>query len=87
MHRSRLFKFCFVISVMMVTGRASGGTIYMATDRFGYTGSLTQYATLGDAQSGMNPLSTTSVGQRDLSISFTDNNPDTGNNFYTTLTA
>jgi hypothetical protein len=51
------------------------------------TGADTQYATLDDAKSGTSPLSTSSVGQRDPSISFVDNNPDAGDNFDTTLTA
>lgn len=87
MSRRNVLGFGFTIALLIANVQASAGTIYMATDRFGYTGSITRYASLADAQSGMNPLGTFTVGQRDLSIVFLDNAPNTGDDFYQTLTA
>ncbi len=75
------------IALLMACGQANGGYINMATDRFGYTGSITEYASLGDATTGMNSLGTFNVGQRDLSIAFTNDPVTPSNNFYQTLTA
>lgn len=41
---------------------------YIATDRFGYTGSVTKYDSLDDLQNGTNAVSSYSIGNRDLSI-------------------
>ncbi len=43
------------------------------TDRFGYTGTTTRYATLADALASTNPLNTISIGNRDVSLSIVKN--------------
>jgi hypothetical protein len=53
---------------------ATAGT-ELSTDRFGYTGSYTKYATLADAQAGTNAIGTGTVQQRDLSLYFVNNAP------------
>ncbi len=44
----------------------AGGAV--STDRFGYTGTTTRYATLADAMANANPLETIAIGNRDLSL-------------------
>jgi len=41
---------------------------FVSTDRFGYSGTVTRYATLADAQLQANAIDTISVGDRDLSL-------------------
>lgn len=43
-----------------------GGLV--STDRFGYNGSVMRYATLADAQAGINSIDSIVVGDRDLSL-------------------
>ncbi len=40
----------------------------LSTDRFGYDGTVTRYDTLADAQAGTNPIETTTISDRDLSV-------------------
>lgn len=52
---------------------AQGG--YVSTERFGYTGTVTHYGTLSDAQNHVNPMGqAATVPQRDLSLYFVQNN-------------
>jgi hypothetical protein len=62
-----------LIFIGLVSAVAQGGVI--STDRFGYTGTTTKYATLEDAQSGQNAISTTTIGNRDLSLFIVDDQP------------
>jgi hypothetical protein len=55
---------------------AQGG--YVATDRLGYTGSVTRYSTLADMQNSVNGT-TFSNPQRDLSLFMIDNNANFAN--------
>lgn len=48
---------------------------WVSTDRFGYTGTVVRYGSLADAQTGTNPMSTTAIGNRDLSLYVVDNAP------------
>jgi hypothetical protein len=57
----------------LMSAAALAGVI--STDRFGYTGTTTRYATLADAQSGLNSLGTTSIGNRDMSLFIVNNQP------------
>jgi hypothetical protein len=41
---------------------------YVTTDRLGYTGTAKRFATLADAQAGINEIAVYSVGQHDLSV-------------------
>ncbi|HMP79230.1 MAG TPA: hypothetical protein PKD54_07245 [Pirellulaceae bacterium] len=43
------------------------------SDRFGYTGTTTRYATLADALANANPLNTIPIGNRDISLSIVKN--------------
>lgn len=61
-----LRKAAFVIAAAVAGTVASAATI--STDRFGYSGTVTKYATLADARNGVNPTGTIAVGNRDLSI-------------------
>ena len=38
----------------------------ISTDRFGYTGTVVKYGSLADAQAGVNPTGTTTIGNRDI---------------------
>lgn len=64
--------FSLVLSVMLMVAVSAvsyavpNGAI--ATDRFGYTGQITRYDTLSDAQNGVNATDTVDIGNRDLSI-------------------
>jgi hypothetical protein len=79
-------------AMMLVAGAAQaqmGGLI--STDRFGYTGTVVRYASLSDAQAGINATDTVSIGDRDLSIYVAQNdtvesdvNYFTGSWWYTT---
>jgi len=40
----------------------------ISTDRFGYSGTVTRYATLADAQSGTNAVGSYAIGNRDISL-------------------
>ena len=40
----------------------------VATDRFGYTGTVVKYASLVDAQNGVNAIETIAIGNRDLAL-------------------
>jgi hypothetical protein len=43
-------------------------SFYASTDRFGYSGTVTRYATLADAKAGTNSLGSYNSGQRDFSV-------------------
>lgn len=55
---------------------ADAAEMFVSTDRLAYSGSVTRYATLEDAQAGINPLGTYQItsnnGNRDLSLYLTD---------------
>jgi hypothetical protein len=60
-----------ILAILTVCGCTSyvfadAGAI--STDRFGYTGTTTRYATLADAQSAINAIETITVENRDLSL-------------------
>lgn len=57
---------CTFALTLAVAGAASAQTI--STDRFGYNGTITEYASVADAQSGMNPGTVINVTDRDLSL-------------------
>lgn len=56
-------------------GQAAAGVTELASDRFGYEGTYTKYATLSDAQNHVNPLGTGDVLQRDLSMYIVRDSP------------
>lgn len=61
-------------TLTLISGAAfamPGGLV--STDRFGYSGSVTRYGSLADAQSGMNSIDSVSIGDRDLSMYFAHN--------------
>lgn len=63
-----------IAALTLITGSAfamPGGLV--STDRFGYSGSVTRYATLADAQSGSGAIDSVSIGDRDLSVYFANN--------------
>jgi len=41
---------------------------YVSSDRFGYTGTISRYASVADAQNGVNPTATYAAPQRDLAL-------------------
>lgn len=45
----------------------------VSTDRFGYSGTVLRYASLADAQNGVNSIDTISVGDRDLGLYIAQN--------------
>lgn len=55
---------------------ADAAEMFVSTDRLAYSGSVTRYATLEDAQAGINPLGTYQItsnnGNRDLALYLTD---------------
>lgn len=69
---------CLLVALFMgASWSAFADTLggWISTDFFGYTGTVTRYATLADAQSQTNPVSTTVIGNRDLSLYIVDNAP------------
>lgn len=50
---------------------STGG--FVSTDRFGYSGTVTRYGSLADANSGTGALEIVSIGDRDLSLFFAQN--------------
>lgn len=58
------------------TPAAEAAELYFASDRLAYSGTVTRYATLADAQAASNPLGTYSIttnnGNRDLALYLTD---------------
>lgn len=60
--------------LVLVPQAQAGGAV--STDRFGYTGTTTRYATLADALAGTNALETISIGNRDLSLFVVRDLPD-----------
>ena len=70
MRRWSVLGFGLAVAALAGTSQARGGPVYVATDRFGYTGPVTRYNTLGDAQTASNPLASGSftVGQRVFSV-------------------
>ena len=57
-----------LVSAIAATPALATNAGLVSTDRFGYNGSVVRYATLADAQAGTNPISTISVGDRDLAL-------------------
>jgi hypothetical protein len=53
-------------TLSQVAMAASAG--YVSTDRFGYTGTVTRYASLQDAQAGTAATDTVTIGNRDLAL-------------------
>lgn len=51
-------------------------TTFFDSGRFGYTGTWTRYATLGDAQTSTNPTEFGSMPQRDIAFYVTQNIPE-----------
>lgn len=58
--------FALLACICMTTNALAVSII--STDRFGYTGTVVRYDTLGDAQAGTNVKETISIGNRDLSL-------------------
>ncbi|MFT3828664.1 MAG: hypothetical protein QM691_03060 [Opitutaceae bacterium] len=58
-----------LLVALALAATAAQAQIIAYTDRFGYTGSVTRYATLADAQSASNALATFTLGEnRDLRV-------------------
>ncbi len=53
-------------------------TGFIATDRFGYSGTVVRYATLADAQNGVNAMDTVNVVERDMSLYVVSDSASTG---------
>lgn len=68
-------------------GQAKAGVTELSTDRFGYTGTYTKYATLADAQAQTNAIGSGNVVQRDLSLSIVNNSPSYYNDSTYIMTA
>jgi len=62
-----LFLTLLAVSLFATTAFASS-VGYIATDRFGYTGSVTKYDSLADLEAGTNSVASYAIGNRDLSI-------------------
>lgn len=54
-----------IVAVGLAQATAGG---LVSTDRFGYTGVVTRYDTLSDAENGVNAVGTYDIGNRDLSL-------------------
>jgi len=78
----------FVFAQLAVGAVATVGaqSFYASTDKFGYTGVVTRYNTLSDAQSETNGQGTFDVSQRDAGIYFVNNRPsfDVDSNIFLT---
>ncbi|WP_200345830.1 PEP-CTERM sorting domain-containing protein [Halochromatium glycolicum] len=61
----------FALASFTVWSSPIGGLI--DTDRFGYSGTISRYDTRSDAENGVNPIDTISIGDRDLSLYIADN--------------
>lgn len=61
-----------LITLAAGTVQASTGG-FVSTDRFGYSGTVTRYGSLADANSGTGALDTINIGDRDLSLFFAQN--------------
>jgi hypothetical protein len=67
-------KKCFLgiaaLAALMLTSQLAYADLTgaISTDRFGYTGSTTRFATLQDAIDQVNPMQTITIGNRDLSL-------------------
>ncbi len=66
MKKISLVHLAALAATLTVTVGYSQGVV--STDRFGYTGSVERYANLSDALAGTNLVSTTAIGNRDLSL-------------------
>lgn len=90
----RLLLACSAILVVALIQQAAVADIKgaLVTDRFGYTGSTTQYASLADAIAQVNPTSSITISNRDLSLFqisdlaavYSDSNVISGAWWYTT---
>lgn len=71
------------LGVFTCSGVAGAGVIggLFSSDNFGYTGTVTKYDTLEDAQNGINVSEIINIGQRDASFYFVDNASDYGTDF------
>lgn len=56
-----LFKSALATAAIVFANTASAGMLYVSYDNFTYTGTVTRYATLADAQGSTNALSTTAI--------------------------
>ncbi len=82
---TNLMKKTLMVSLFAVACTAvHAQTFYASTDKFGYIGSMTKYASLADAQAQTNAVSTHAYSQRDGAMyvlqnaaSFDATNPDT----------
>jgi hypothetical protein len=59
-------QYLFAAGVILGTSPAIAGSIN--SERFGYTATVTQYATLADAEADNNPTNTINIGDRDAGI-------------------
>jgi hypothetical protein len=67
--------------LVVAAGAMAGDSGVISTDRFGYTGTVTRYATLEDAQQKTNAVDTVAVGNRDMSLFVVNNQPSYYSNF------
>ena len=76
------------VAVLLVGDQARGDSLYyMGTDRFAYSGSITEYSSLSNAQMGIAPISSFNVGPVDLSIAATNDVALFGSASFNALTA
>ncbi len=75
-----LITICSVVLIVSTTTVFAGTNGIISTDRFGYAGSTTRYATLEDAQNGTNALGTTTIMDRDLGLYLVNNYPGYSSN-------
>ncbi len=61
-----MYKFAIAtLAVIALTATTQAQTFYASTDKFGYTGTMTKYASLADAQTNSNAISNHTFAQRD----------------------
>jgi hypothetical protein len=56
------------VAALILASSTFASTWYAMTDRFGYTGTVTKYATLSDAQAGTNGTSASIGADRDMAV-------------------
>lgn len=72
----RILTAALLVALAVPAWASSLGVI--STDRFGYSGTVTRYATLADAQSGANAIGSYAIGNRDLSLYIVNGMPSFG---------
>lgn len=90
LYLKRRFVFLMVavvsLAAVVVPGAVAQG-FAASTNRAVYSGTITRYATLADAQAGTNATFSSGIGPRDLAIFTVNNRPDVYSNFNAILTS